>query len=165
MGVIRKVWERLSADAFWDDVKELRWTVVASGAGHHLTVHNPSPHEAELLAVLLRQPADDGPHGAWVSSGRLELSAKRGEPTVLSQPVLRPREVARAWPEEDLTLVLPPTVRPQWVEAIVLTSFFEGQAIKQWRIDEQGVVEVLRDDKVYFSFTGGDLVDGVFKLF
>ena len=163
MSVVRAVWDALTADPFFHEVAEVRWSLVTSGAGLGLTLHNPSNHKVKLLGVQLGQPPTEGAHGSWSCADRLVLSAKRGEPTVMSQPVLRHLKDPMAGPQDDLTLDLPPTVSPDTVEAVVLTSLYQGKAVKQWRVDEQGRTQVLRDDKIYFGGPG-DIVDGVFSL-
>lgn len=159
--MLRGVWEAFTADTFWDQVKEVRWSRTGAG-GAGLTLNNPSEQAIQLVGVLLRQAPSDGSHGAWRPAERLVLTARRGEPTILAGPVLRPAVPTRARPGEDLTFDLPGTVTPSSVEAMVLTGLFEGKAVKRWRVDEQGEVEVLRDDTIFYS--GGDLVDGVFRL-
>lgn len=163
MGVLRDVWQVLSADAFWKHVREVRWTRTDDGDRARLTLHNPSKHSVELVAVILREPPEDGPHGPWRPAGRLVVSARRGEPTVLSRPVLRPTEQVRARPGQKLALDLPGTVGSTSVESVVLTGLFEGKAVKQWRVDEQGALDVLRDDKV--PLTAGDGVRGILDIF
>ena len=118
----------------------MRWTRTDEGDRARLTVHNPSKHSIEMVAVILREPPADGPHGHWRPAERLVLTAGRGEPTVLGHPVLRPAEQVRIRSGADLTLDLPGTVPPGSVDAVVLTGLFEGQAVKQWRLGEQGVV-------------------------
>lgn len=162
MGVLRDVWQVLSADAFWGHVREVRWTRTDEGDRARLTVHNPSKHSIEMVAVILREPPADGPHGHWRPAERLVLTARRGEPTVLDHPVLRPAEQVRIRSGADLTLDLPGTVPPGSVDAVVLTGLFEGQAVKQWRLGEQGVVDVLRDDKV--PLTAGDGLRGLLDV-
>lgn len=163
MGVIRALWGALTADPFFREVREVRWSHASSGDGASLTLHNPSDHKVELLGVLLRRPPTEGSHGSWYPADRLVLSAKRGEPTVLHRPVLRHLKEPMVWPKEDLSLDLPRTVPPHLVEALVLSSLYRGSAVKQWSVDEQGAVEVLRDDTVWVG-GAGDAVDGVFRL-
>ncbi|WP_181010063.1 hypothetical protein [Ornithinimicrobium sufpigmenti] len=169
------MWEVLSQDAFWKDVRGVRWTETGTGARTGagtvigdadragLTVRNPSKHAIQLAAVVLRGAPQDGPRAHWRPADRLVLAAKRGEPTVLTRPVLLPAEQVQVRPGHDLTLDLPGTVRPGSVDAIVLTGLFEGRAVKQWRLGEQGVVDVLRDDRV--PLTAGDGFRALLELF
>lgn len=126
--------------------------------------------------VVLQGPAD-GPHGTWRPADGLVPATKKDRPagpteTVLrpAETGLRPAETVRLLPGQEVMLPLPPTVTPRsggspgapLVAAVVLRSV-EGKAVKQWRLDAQGQVEILRDDKV--GFTPGSLLDGVLSLF
>lgn len=161
MGVLRAVWGALTADPFFREVREVRWSHTTSGSG--LVLHNPSSHKIDLLGVQLRRLPIEGPTGVWSPADRLVLSARRGEPTVLTQPVLRHLHDPMVWPKDDLTLDLPPTVSPDAVDAMVLTSLYQGRAVKQWRVDEQGGTQVLRDDTIYIGGPG-DIVDGALNV-
>lgn len=126
--------------------------------------------------VVLQGPSD-GPHGTWRPADGLVPATKKDRPagpteTVLrpAETGLRPAETVRLLPGQEVMLPLPPTVTPRsggspgapLVAAVVLRSV-EGKAVKQWRLDAQGQVEILRDDKV--GFTPGSLLDGVLSLF
>lgn len=162
MSIVREALRVWAADPFWGQVREVAWWFTETDRGTGLTVQNPSDHEIGLLALVLEERAAVGNHGAWVPGERVVLSAKRGSPTVLDHPVLRPGERASIPPRQERTLDLPDTVGFGAVRSVVLTSVLDGKAVKYWRLGRAGAVDVLRDDRIRFA--PGDLVEGFFAL-
>lgn len=114
------------------------------------------------LALVLDQTVAAGNLGAWVPAAQLVLSARRGAPTVLDRPVLRPGGRVGIRPEQELTRQVPGALGSGPVRAVVLSSVAEGKAVKQWQIGRAGEADVLRDDRA--RFRPADLVDGFFTL-